>query len=99
MNGYFFYIEFPDKKSKRKATRKNLVGHTGNIVAVFGEHWLSGTSKDILQECICGVFNTPNSPVCSSSVSVDYLRDVCLRISEKQARSVHPELFKYLDAA
>lgn len=96
MNGYRFYIEFPDKKSKRKATRKNLVGHSGTVVAIMpdcGRHNGNGYAY----ECVSGVFDHPNSQVCGGSVSPEYLRDVCLRVSEKQAREIHPALFEYLD--
>lgn len=44
------------------------------------------------------VFYRANSPVASTGVSSDYLRD-CKPISEDRARDVHPALFDYLDMA
>lgn len=99
VNGFFFYAEFPDKKSKRKATRKNLAGHSGTVVAINTDIGIFHNGRDYMYECISSVFDHPNSQVCGGSVSPDYLRDVCLRISEKQARLIHPALFEYLDAA
>jgi hypothetical protein len=48
-----------------------------------------------MHEALGGVFDRDNSPVATTSVSVDYLREKCKRISEKMAREIHPELFKH----
>jgi hypothetical protein len=43
------------------------------------------------------IFDWPNSPVAGTGVSLDYLRQKCKRISEAQARTIHPVLFEWLD--
>lgn len=101
MKGYHFFVEFPDKKSKNKATRRNLVGHEGNVIAVilkdngYPESYIS--QGQIIHEAICSVLSSPNSPVTYACVGWEYLRERCKRISEKQAREIHSELFRYLD--
>jgi hypothetical protein len=44
------------------------------------------------------VQDIPNNPVCFGSYSDGYLREKCKDISEKQAREIHPNLFKVLDS-
>jgi hypothetical protein len=102
MKGVRFYLEYPNKKEKRNATRKELGNHSGNVIAVLvdnvivhpdgnGVHWLSG------YDAMAGLFDKPNSPVASSVVGLDYLDERCKWISEEKAREIHPELFKRLD--
>jgi hypothetical protein len=88
MNGIRFYQEFSDK-SKRKPG--------GTVVAALvlnGRHWSGGT---ICYEALAGLFDWPNSPVAGTGVSLDYLRQKCKRISEAQARTIHPVLFERID--
>lgn len=92
MKGFKFYLEYDDEKEKRKATRKNLGDHSGNVVAVFGEF-----DHVAVKDCLGAVFFVGNSDVACSTVSYDYLRENCKRISEKQAREIHPKLFARLD--
>ena len=35
MNGVRFYLEYPNSAEKRKATRKRLGNHSGNVIAVL----------------------------------------------------------------
>lgn len=37
------------------------------------------------------------SSVCWSGLSLDYLRDRCVRISESEARRLHVELIRYME--
>ena len=81
-----------------------LGNHSGNVIAVSTcreQWWLSATgdgAKRWMAECFSAVQDIPNNPVCGSSCSFEYLRESCKRISENQAREIHPKLFQYLDA-
>ena len=98
MKGYYFYLEYPTNKDKRAGTRKNPGNHSGTVLAVYTDpeySWSNG--KDITTECIGVVQDIPNSDVCTSACSWGYLRENCKRISEAQARTIHPKLFQYLE--
>jgi hypothetical protein len=84
MKGIRFYEEFTNK-------RKGL--SAGNAVAV-GESNRNGTF-----EAIVPLYDQPNSPVASGSISNEYLFEKCKRVSEARAREVHPNLFEYLDVS
>lgn len=95
-----FYLEYPSKKEKNRRPAKNRK-HTGNVCAVFTDlggfpDWYASTAGPQV-ECISAVYYHANSPVCGSSASMHYLRDLCVRISEAKAREIHPQLFDYLD--
>lgn len=97
MKGFHFFLEYPTEKARRKATRAKIGDHSGTVLAapVWGERsWVPG--KDMVFECVSAVQDIPNSPVCGSQCSVGYLREKCLRISEAQAKEIHPKLFIYL---
>ena len=96
MKGVHFFLEYANKTEKNKATRKKLGNHRGTVVAVFHEsqHRIPGTDQ---HECFGAVQDIPDSAVCGTSASYQYLREQCLRISEAQAREIHPTLFKVLD--
>lgn len=100
MEGFRFYLEYPDGKSKRAATRKDISNHTGNCVALWEgkEHIWTTSSGDIQQEAFVAVHETPDSPCCFGAVSWGYLREKCKRISEIQARAIHPNLFYRLES-
>jgi len=88
MNGIRFYLEFQDKSKRQPG---------GNIVAVLalnGAYWSSGS---LCYEAIAALFEQPDSPVAGTGVALDYLRQRCQRVSEAQARAIHPALFKRLD--
>ena len=96
MKGIRFYLEYPSAKDKRKATRKALGNHTGNVIATLeGTEMVGRFGPQI--DALVGVFYTEDSPVATSAVSYEYLRERCKRISEAKAREIHPELFKRLD--
>lgn len=95
MKNYHFFLEYSSKSAKRATTRKNLGNHTGNIIAVdSGDSFLSG--GQVMRECVSALTLYPDSVVCGSSVSVDYIRENCKRVSEKVAREIHPNLFSTL---
>ena len=88
MNGIRFYLEFTDKSKRQPG---------GNVVAVLtlnGAYWSSGK---VCYEALAALFEQPDSPVAGSGVALDYLRQRCRRVSEAQARAIHPALFKRLD--
>ena len=99
MKGLHFYLEYPSPGERRKATRKNLGNHRGTVCAVDTDrkNWKRGANSQILADCFSAVQNIPNSVVCGSSCSRTYLKCHCLRVSEKQAREIHPTLFTYLE--
>ena len=96
MRGVKFYLEYPNNAEKRKATRTNLGNHEGNVIAVL-DNGLYISGGEPVEDTLSGVFYRPNSPVATTGVSWQYLRERAKRISEKQAREIHPELFLRLD--
>lgn len=94
MKGYRFYEELRHKHRKGEESKGTVVAlYTGEgiespeIVSVFRHH----------PEACVAVFDRPNSPVCWSGVSWEYLYECCRRISEEEARAIHPALFERLD--
>jgi hypothetical protein len=92
MKDFRFYEVY---KNKRKGITE------GNVIAVIPENkWIDQdrTGKaQLMYDSIGAVYFRPNSPVCGSGVSQDYLWAMCKRISESKAREIHPALFQYLD--
>ena len=104
MKGYRFYEELEDKNRQAEKSQGNVVaallqpsGRGWDFIYVPGMVRTEGGYTCVV-ECISALFGEPNSPVCGSQVSWDYLREKCRRVSEKRAREVHPRLFEYLDA-
>ena len=88
MKGIRFYLEFTDRSKQRSE---------GNIIAALainGAYWSDGR---ICYEAIAAVFHFPDSPVAGTGVALDYLRVRCKRVSEMEARLVHPTLFRRLE--
>ncbi len=108
MIGYRFYLEYPNEKEKRKGRVKKPGNHSGNVIAVllhdnnhpfvFWDDSITTSGSVACFEAVAGLLSGANSPVCSASVSVPYLRARCKRIPEWLAREVHPNLFEYLEA-
>lgn len=90
-NGWSFYHEFDDK-SKRKSS--------GNVVAVIMSSGRlthsSGGGYDYVYDAVGAVYYHPNSAVAGTSVSSDYLREKCKRISWQKVENIHPMLVEYL---
>lgn len=95
MKDFRFFLEYPTNKDKRKATRNNLGNHQGTCLAVSKSFY--GQNGMIYNECAGGIYETPNSPCTWTSCTNGYLSETCKRISEKTARTIHPNLFKYLE--
>jgi len=93
MKGLRFYLEYPNKTEKTKATVKNPGNHSGNCIAVFIGQW-QGNTMNI--DAGAALMDTPNSPVCSTSVSYEYLQERCKRIPAGMVNAIHPELWKWV---
>ena len=101
MKGVTFYLEYPNKTAKKNSTKKdNYPNNSGNVIAVFsddeGNRFYLPDNQSV--ECACGLWERPNSPVCGSSVSLEYLSERCKRISEAVAKQIHPKMFAYLNS-
>lgn len=99
MKGYRFYAEFDSHEEKRKWNRAKLqdTNEYRNCVAVYlptGREQLMLTNN---VECASSVFYTPNSACNWGQCNPEYLQVKCIRVSEKLARKLHPELFTYLE--
>jgi hypothetical protein len=90
MNGIRFYREFNHKR-KRHSARTVVAALVCN-----GRFWSTGK---VCFEALAGLFDhdQPNSAVCGTAVSLDYLQARCKRVSEAKARLLHPALFERLD--
>lgn len=93
MNGIRFYLDHEDEKAKRKGQ------HQGNVTAVIVENGIFYSGNRACYEAIGAVLYHPNSPCASTAASLEWMRTCGKRISEQEARELHPELFRYLDAA
>ena len=95
MKGYIFYLEFPTAQARRKATRKNLTGHSGNCIAVSSDkqEQIEQWRVDKCYPAFTAVQDIPNNQCCFNPVSPEYLLSNCKRMSEAQAREIHPNLF------
>jgi hypothetical protein len=91
MKGIRFYLEYPNKTEKHKATVKNLGNHSGNCIALFlgKEH----RNPDYSQECLSAVFDRPNSDTNFGAVSLEYLNEKCKRIPARLVKDIHPMLW------
>jgi hypothetical protein len=110
MQGYRFYRDLGSAQGKqhfRRNARKRYsvvaskVIAPGNVIAISLDHnnprwYWNGTRYCV--EGLMAVHTWDNSAVAGSSVSDDYLRACCIRVSETVARQIHPNLFKRLDA-
>lgn len=99
MKGVRFYLEYKTPTEKNKGTRANPGNHMGTVVAAFVDNGLYKCGQgEHCYDAVGGLHSYENSPVVSTSASLDYLKENCLRISEEQAREIHPRLFEVLDA-
>lgn len=97
MKGIRFYLEYPNQAEKRKATRADLGNHSGIVIATL-EGTEQVTKDGPVIDALSGLSDRPNAPVAGGVVSLEYLRERAKRISEGQAREIHPELFRRLDS-
>lgn len=93
MRNIRFYLEHESPSHKRKGN------HLGTVFAAHvhdnGRFVLTTT---YFVEGMAAVFNRPDSPVESTAADREYLRKCCKRISEAEAREIHPALFARLDS-
>jgi hypothetical protein len=90
MKGIRFYLEFKTAKDKRRGN------HTGNVFAACIETKYMSRKEPCI-EGFGSVYDRANSPCCYIEASLDYLRLNCKRISESQAREIHPMLFERME--
>ena len=88
MNGIRLYLEFTDKSKRQPG---------GTVVAALVLNGSYCSSGRICYEALAALFDWPNAPVAGTGVACDYLRQKCQRISEANARIIHPALFERLD--
>lgn len=82
MKGYRFYAEYDSPQKKRKGEGN------GNALAIDVESYTDGK-----YECRAAVYGHPDSATCTSMVNWEILRDNYRRITEAEARKLHPRLF------
>jgi len=111
MNGFSFHAEMPEERKSKSASKGNdawtratmrryaAEGRNVNVCAVSTDRdlwYING--RALMKECISAVQDIPNSGVCGSSASRDYLDSRTVRIDEATARKLHPALFRALDS-
>jgi len=91
-----FYVEYANKTEKGKSGKGAGTNHSGTVMAIFvgNEYWSGG---QYVYGGMGAIQNYPDSPVATTGVSFEYLRENCKRIPESVARQIHPELFRCLD--
>jgi hypothetical protein len=89
MIGYHFYLEYGTNAHKRHGI------HMGTVIAKPTSRAHRNHNGD--WECFAAVYDQPNSAVCTTSTTVEYLRETCKRIPEWRARQIHPRLFDWME--
>lgn len=83
MKGVRFYFDYGSAKAKRKG------GDAPNALAAL----LSiGTDGSGFVDVMAALTDEPNSPICGTTASREYIREACKRVSEAEAYRVHPNL-------
>jgi len=108
MKGYRFYADYDSAAHRRRDTTPHgraTLGSTPeppkNVIAVYLEK--GGRPVSIFDgvnwkaECAAATFDVPNSDVSTTAASFSYLNERCRRISEAEAKRIHPRLFTYLE--
>ena len=91
MNHIHFYLDHETAQDKRHGH------HMGNVTAVFTDTGRVSREFDGTYgyDAVGAVYCSPNSLVASTSVSITWIQQKGKRISEVQARDIHPNLFAY----
>lgn len=89
MDGIRFYADYGSKKAKRRG------GDAPNALGILIDA-KRFEDKDVMYDAVAAVFDHKNSGVATTGVSRGYLRESCKRISESEARRIHPNLFALL---
>ena len=93
MRGYRFFEEYVDE-SRRQSLQSVIA------VQTFEGPWVKEGGVCVPAVCSPAAGSKavePNSEVTRLMFNVEYLGTHCRRISEAQARTIHPKLFEYLD--
>lgn len=91
MKNIRFFHEFDNKRLGKSA---------GNVLAVdMSGLPFVGDGGQVCRTAIGGIVAEPNSPVCTTTVALEYLRVRAKRVGESEARRIHPNLFRMLDMA
>ena len=90
MKSIRFYHEFKDKGKRHSA---------GTVVAVLIVNGRFRSEDKICYEALAGLFDHPDSVVCGTAVSLDYLHEKCKRIGQARAQTIHPALFERINQA
>ncbi|HJR40764.1 MAG TPA: hypothetical protein VJ812_01660 [Gemmatimonadaceae bacterium] len=93
MHGYRFFEEYVDES--RQQSLQSVIA-----VQTFEGPWVKEGGVCFPAVCSPSVGSKSaerNSEVTRLMFNVEYLGTHCRRISEAQARSIHPKLFEYLD--
>jgi hypothetical protein len=107
MKGYTFYRDCGSASNKNILRRdsKMVSGvvpskltQLGNVIAVFTDQEGYWSGSVYCVSTMAALTRDANSPVCSCSASVEYIRTACIRVSETVARQIHPEMFRVLDS-
>jgi len=85
MKGVTFYAEYWLKADKRKKRG------TPTVLAAYGKVFKS--NGVYCRESVSCAIQGNRELFSSGAASLDYMRDYCTRISEAQARLIHPEIF------
>ena len=93
MKGYRFYLEYQDAKAKREGR------DSGNVIALFlDKHNRAIVNRSVhCYEGYASVMDRPNSEVNVTTIDPEYLREKCKRISEANAKQIHPKLFTRIE--
>ncbi len=88
MKNVRFYVEYDSPQAKKQ--NKN----NGNVVAVLPKKGLFQRGEDLCVQAVHALHDYADSPACSGSLALNYLRKRCKRVSEDIARVIHPRLFE-----
>ena len=101
MKNFRFYVEYPMDVNPKNFSRKDLGKHSGNCLAVMTDtkQFVRDCARQVQvqYDCIGAIYFDANAQCAGSSCYADYLTKSCKRVSEKQAREIHPNLFAILD--
>lgn len=92
MKGFRFYAESRDTVARLKERAENGEHVDCLALDISDDRWRYNPGA-----VSTAILNSPSS-VGYNSVSLEYLAKKCKRIPESLARSLHPELFAYLES-
>jgi hypothetical protein len=90
MKNMKFYKEYNSPQDKRQDQPN------GNVIATYGKMWVSRDNEYFI-DAFGAVYFDPNSPCVYTTAQVDWIRENCKRISDADARTIHPRLFERIE--